>query len=299
MPGIARTIEAMLDALGYDRVDVLGRVARRGRRPAACPPGAPAGAAAGARRHRPGGLGGVPGSPRVLLALATPRRYHQPDYYRRIAGRIYGGQARRDPDALLHGSLARFVQRPSAARLPRPALRDQPAGPACRGCAGSGSRPSCWPATTTRSSRWSTDASSPAAFPTPALHVVPRRRPPVPPRAAGGDGSAGHRVPGGATVNGTVGVTVSLARPHQAVGLTRLRRLRALQSAAGPIGWPNRSPELGAVTVAQREIGSLPNECVGPERQIRSLGGRKASVVLERQRRLEGVVVKVGPGSAR
>jgi hypothetical protein len=48
--------------------------------------------------------------------------------------------------------------------------------------------------------------------------------------------------------------------------------------AAGPIGWPNRSPELGAVTVAQREIGSLPNECVGPERQIRSLG--KASVVL-------------------
>lgn len=52
----------------------------------------------------------------------------------------------------------------------------------------------------------------------------------------------------------------------------------ALPSAAGPIGWPNRSPELGAVTVAQREIGSLPNECVGPERQIRSLG--KASVVL-------------------
>jgi hypothetical protein len=38
----------------------------------------------------------------------------------------------------------------------------------------------------------------------------------------------------------------------------------ALPSAAGPIGWPNRSPELGAVTVAQREIGSLPNECVGP-----------------------------------
>ena len=46
----------------------------------------------------------------------------------------------------------------------------------------------------------------------------------------------------------------------------------ALPSAAGPIGWPNRSPELGAVTVAQREIGSLPNECVAPERQIRSPG---------------------------
>ena len=47
------------------------------------------------------------------LALATPRRYYQPDHYRRIAGRIYGGAARRDPDALLHGSVARFIDRPS------------------------------------------------------------------------------------------------------------------------------------------------------------------------------------------
>lgn len=112
MPGIARTIEAMLDALGYDRVDVLGvslggvvaqqlahQAPRRVRRLVLAATGP--------------GLGGAPGSPRVLLALATPRRYYQPDYYRRIAGRIYGGQARRDPDALLHGSPARFVERPS------------------------------------------------------------------------------------------------------------------------------------------------------------------------------------------
>ena len=112
MPGIARTIEAMLDALGYDRVDVLGvslggvvaqqlahQAPRRVRRLVLAATGP--------------GLGGVPGSPRVLLALATPRRYYQPDYYRRIAGRVYGGQARRDPDPLLHGSPARFVQRPS------------------------------------------------------------------------------------------------------------------------------------------------------------------------------------------
>jgi len=59
------------------------------------------------------GNGGVPGSPRVLLALVTPRRYYQPDYYRRIAVRIYGGLARTDPDALLRGSVARFVERPS------------------------------------------------------------------------------------------------------------------------------------------------------------------------------------------
>jgi poly(3-hydroxyoctanoate) depolymerase len=112
MPGIARTIEAMLDALGYDRVDVLGvslggvvaqqlahQAPRRVRRLVLAATGP--------------GLGGVSGSPRVLLALATPRRYYQPDYYRRIAGRVYGGQARRDPDAVLHGSPARFVERPS------------------------------------------------------------------------------------------------------------------------------------------------------------------------------------------
>jgi poly(3-hydroxyoctanoate) depolymerase len=112
MPGIARTIEAMLDALGYDRVDVVGvslggvvvqqlahQAPRRVRRLGLAATGP--------------GLGGVPGSPRVLLALATPRRYYQPDYYRRIAGRIYGGQARRDPEALLHGSPARFVEPPS------------------------------------------------------------------------------------------------------------------------------------------------------------------------------------------
>jgi poly(3-hydroxyalkanoate) depolymerase len=112
MPGIARTIEAMLDALGYDRVDVLGvslggvvaqqlahQAPRRVQRLVLAATGP--------------GLGGVPGSPRVLLALATPRRYYRPDYYRRIAGRVYGGQARRDPDALLPGSPARFVEPPS------------------------------------------------------------------------------------------------------------------------------------------------------------------------------------------
>ena len=115
MPGLARTVERTLDALGYDRVDVLGvsfggilaqqlahQAPQRVRRLvlAATGAGVP-------------GLGGVPGSPRALLALATPRRYYSPDYYRRIAGTLYGGQARRDPDALLHGSIARFSEAPS------------------------------------------------------------------------------------------------------------------------------------------------------------------------------------------
>lgn len=115
MPGVADTIERMLSQLGYDTVDVLGvslggvmaqqlahQAPHRVRRLvlAATGPGV-------------AGLGGVPGSPRALLALATPRRYHSPDYYRQVAGSLYGGEARRDPDALLHGSVARFSQAPS------------------------------------------------------------------------------------------------------------------------------------------------------------------------------------------
>jgi poly(3-hydroxyoctanoate) depolymerase len=110
--GVARTVERMLEVLGHDQVDVLGvslggviaqqlarQAPRRVRRLVLAATGP--------------GLGGVPGSPRVLLSLVTPRRYHQPDHYRRIAGRIYGGEARRDPDALLGGSVARFIQPPS------------------------------------------------------------------------------------------------------------------------------------------------------------------------------------------
>ena len=115
MPGIARTVDGLLDGLGYNQVDVLGvslggviaqqfahQFPERVRRLVLCATG-------------PGvvGLGGIPGSPRALLALANRRRYTSPEYYRRVAGSLYGGQARTDPDALLHGSVARFSQRPS------------------------------------------------------------------------------------------------------------------------------------------------------------------------------------------
>ncbi len=112
MGGVARTAERLLDTLGHSVVDVFGvslggvvaqqlahQAPHRVRRLVLAATGP--------------GLGGVPGSPRVLWRLATPRRYYQPDYYRRVAGDIYGGLARRDPDALLHGSLARFTHRPT------------------------------------------------------------------------------------------------------------------------------------------------------------------------------------------
>jgi poly(3-hydroxyalkanoate) depolymerase len=115
MPGVARTVELMLDQLGHSQVDVIGvslggviaqqlahQAPDRVRRLvlAATGPGVV-------------GLGGIPGSPLAMLALLTRRRYTSPDYYRRIAGDLYGGQARTDPDALLHDSIARFSQTPS------------------------------------------------------------------------------------------------------------------------------------------------------------------------------------------
>ena len=112
MRGLARTVERTLDALGYQQVDLLGasfggvlaqqlahQAPQRVRRLVLAATGP--------------GLGGVPASPRVLLALATPRRYQSPDYYRRTAARLYGGAARADPDVLLHGALARFTEPPS------------------------------------------------------------------------------------------------------------------------------------------------------------------------------------------
>ena len=112
MPGIARTVELILDALGYERVDVLG-VSLGGVIAQQLAHQAPDRVRRLVLAATGPGLGGLPGSPRVLLSLATPRRYYQPDYYRRVAGQIYGGAARRDPDALLHGSPARFIERPT------------------------------------------------------------------------------------------------------------------------------------------------------------------------------------------
>jgi poly(3-hydroxyalkanoate) depolymerase len=114
MPGLAHTMEALVGALGYRRVDVLG-VSFGGALAQQLAHQAPARVRRLVLAATGPGLGGVPGSPRVLRHLATPRRYRQPDYFRRIAGDVYGGEARRDPDATLHGSLARFAHGPSTA----------------------------------------------------------------------------------------------------------------------------------------------------------------------------------------
>ena len=193
MPGVARTVARMTAALGYDRLDVLGvslggviaqQLARESphlvRRLVLAATGP--------------GLGGVPGSPRVLLALATPRRYHQPDYYRRIAGASTAVWPEPTPTHCCAARSPASSSRPACAATSGSSTR-LPAGPASRGCGHFANPPSCWPATTTRSSRWSTAGYSAASSPGPAPRRS-RRRPPVPAGTPGRGGRAGRPVPG-------------------------------------------------------------------------------------------------------
>jgi poly(3-hydroxyalkanoate) depolymerase len=89
-------LAGLLDQLGYAQADVLGISWGGGL----------AQQFALSRRDRvrrlvlvataPGALM-VPGNPRVLLRMLTPRRHRDPGYAARIAGELYGGSAREDP----------------------------------------------------------------------------------------------------------------------------------------------------------------------------------------------------------
>lgn len=93
MPAIARVVEHLLTALGHGQVDVLGVSLG----------GAIAQQLARQAPHRVRklvlaatmpGVGGVPGSPSVLMRMSTPRRYRDPEYFRSVAGSLYGGRSR-------------------------------------------------------------------------------------------------------------------------------------------------------------------------------------------------------------
>jgi poly(3-hydroxyalkanoate) depolymerase len=135
----APLLSGLLDQLGYQQADVLGiswggglaqQFALR------CP----------ARVRRlvlvattPGALM-VPGSPRILLRMLTPRRHQDPGYPARLAGELFGGSTREDPSPardLLQAmtrpgpargsfyqliSLAGWTSLPRLPRLRRPAL---------------------------------------------------------------------------------------------------------------------------------------------------------------------------------
>ncbi len=106
-PGLARLAGRMLDYLDYGQVNVIG-VSWGGAlaqqfahdHPERCKKLILAATSAGAVM--------VPGRPRVLLRMASPRRYLQPSYGVQIAPDVYGGAFRRDPGlALAHASKVR------------------------------------------------------------------------------------------------------------------------------------------------------------------------------------------------
>ena len=105
LPALAGLVARLLDQLDHSVVDVLGVSWGGGL--------AQQFAFSHRRRCRrlvlaatsPGTLM-VPGHPKVLARLVTPRRYLDPGYAERIAADLYGGSMRADPTralALLHG----------------------------------------------------------------------------------------------------------------------------------------------------------------------------------------------------
>ncbi|MFR0674159.1 poly(3-hydroxyalkanoate) depolymerase [Enterobacterales bacterium AW_CKDN230030176-1A_HGKHYDSX7] len=109
--GLARLSAHLLDALGYAQVNVIGvswggGLAQQFARdyPQRCRKLILAATAAGTPM--------VPAEPRVLWAMASPRRYTDPAETVRLAGLIYGGSLRRDPDlALEHAAKVRAGDR--------------------------------------------------------------------------------------------------------------------------------------------------------------------------------------------
>jgi poly(3-hydroxyalkanoate) depolymerase len=94
---IARLVVQMLDQLGYQRVDVLGVSWGGGlaqqfayQYPEHCRRLILVSTGTGAFM--------VPGHPSALAKIATPRRYKDPAQMARIAGEIYGGKVRKQPE---------------------------------------------------------------------------------------------------------------------------------------------------------------------------------------------------------
>jgi len=112
-PGLARLAGRMLTRLGYDRFDVLGFSWGGGvaqqlafQNPRRCRRLVLVSTATGSLM--------VPAAPRVLLRMSTARRHRDPAHARCIAGDIYGGVLRNQPE--LAEELSRVYARPVSPR---------------------------------------------------------------------------------------------------------------------------------------------------------------------------------------
>lgn len=92
MTALATMVQQILEAIGQDQVDVLG-VSLGGAIAQQLAHQAPSRVRKLILAATMPGLGGVPGSPAVLLRMTTRRRYRDPEYFNQVAGRLYGGRA--------------------------------------------------------------------------------------------------------------------------------------------------------------------------------------------------------------
>jgi poly(3-hydroxyalkanoate) depolymerase len=105
--GLARLLGGALNELGYQHVDILGiswggALAQQFavQNPRRCRRLVLVSTATGSLM--------IPAGPRALSALVTRRRYRDPDYAATVAGKVYGGSLRTDPDQareILHNQL--------------------------------------------------------------------------------------------------------------------------------------------------------------------------------------------------
>jgi poly(3-hydroxyalkanoate) depolymerase len=108
--GMARLGARLVSDLGYDKVDIAGvswgggiaqqfayQYPQLCRRLVLC-------------ATSPGAIM-VPGSPQAILRMATPRRYLDKDYMRKIAPDLYGGAFRKDPSMIGRHAQAMFGAR--------------------------------------------------------------------------------------------------------------------------------------------------------------------------------------------
>lgn len=113
IPGAARHVTRLLDALGERRVDVLGfslggLVAQQ---LAWTAPGRVRRLAVMSTNM---GWGSLPGGPRTIGALLSLRRLHDADHYAQMAPDLLGGRMRRDPALVRQVAEARTADPPSS-----------------------------------------------------------------------------------------------------------------------------------------------------------------------------------------
>jgi len=94
LPGLARLVTGVLDALGHERVDVLG-VSWGGALAQQIAHQAPRRVRRLVLAATSCGLGSIPGHPLALAAMANPLRFHSRWFFELVAPSVYGGASRR------------------------------------------------------------------------------------------------------------------------------------------------------------------------------------------------------------